>query len=186
MPKYTANDVINAEAPNDLYDSLIVQCTEAEFKLSKKNDPQIVAKWEILGVRTKDNKIAREITRNGVTFVLAGLATLPTYFTLTKKALRFYRDFWCKATGKKESEFEVDTEAPDIAFLNKLAMSAIVKAVVTEKTKPLSDEDKEALIAAGQPVKGETVVDDEGNPKYNKFLQIDSWNRRFDGELPAF
>lgn len=187
MPVLTANDVINAEAPDNLYDSLVIQCQEAKFEISKRsNNPQIIAKWEVLGVKTKDNKISPEIVRNGQTYVLAGLTLTPTYFTLTPKAIRFYRDFWVKATGLDAKEFSVDTENPDLGFFKKLAMSAVVKLISTKKTKPLSDEDADRLREAGLPVVGEDVVDDDGNPLYSKFLQVDTWNKRFTGELPAF
>lgn len=187
MAKVTAKDIVSAEAPDDLYDSLIIQCVEPEFKLSKKSQqPQITAKWEILGVKTADNKIDREFTKNGKTYVVAGLFTAPTYFTLSKKAIRFFQDFWCKATGRPKEEFEIDDEVPDLSFMNKLVMSAVVKCVKTEKTKPISDEDREEAEEKGITLKPEVVKDDEGNVLYVKQLIIDNWNRRFTGELPAF
>lgn len=187
MAKVTAKDIVSAEAPDDLYDSLIVQCVDPEYRLSKgKQEPQVTCKWEILGVRTADNKIDREFVKNGKRYVVAGLNTMPSYFTLTPKAIRFFQEFWSKATGRPKDEFEIDDENPDISFMNKLVMSAVVKAVKTLKTKPITDEEREAAEAEGRAIKPEPVLDDEGKELYNKFLQIDTFNRRFDGELPAF
>jgi hypothetical protein len=184
--KYTEADVIDCAAPDDLFDSLIVSCTEKEFGLNaKSNNPQIVTKWEVLGVyNKKTDSIERELVRNGKVYIVSGLSTMPVYFTLTDKAIKFYRDFWKLANPGKP--FEVDTENPDIEFLKNLAMSAVVKNVITDKLKPISEEEKEALKAEGKPLKGEPVVDDEGNKLKNKFLQIDTWNRKYMGQLPMF
>lgn len=187
MAKISASDIVSAEAPDDLYDSLILQCVDPEFKLSKKNQqPQVTCKWEILGVKTADNKIERELIKNDRKYVVAGLYTAPTYFTLSKKAIRFFQEFWSKATGRPKEEFEIDDENPDLSFMNKLVMSAVVKAVKTEKTKPISEEERDKAEAAGTTLKAEVVKDDEGNTLYVKQLVIDNWNRRFSGELPAF
>lgn len=188
MALITAKDIISAEAPDDLYDSLIIQCTEKEFGLSKKQKPRVASKWEVVGIKNKDNGVDREMVRNGVTYVLAGLSVIIPYggFSLQPNALRFFRDFWVKATGKKAEEFVLDTENPDLSFMDNLVMSAVVRAVITPKTKPLSEEQAAALEEAGKPVVGEPVVDDDGNPIFTKFLQLDTWNKRFTGQMPAF
>ncbi len=187
MALVTAKDIKACEAPDDLFDSVIVQCLERDFGLSKsKQQPQIVSKWEILGVRTKDNKVDPELVRDGKTYVLAGLSLLPVYMSLSPRAIRFFQEFWEKATGKAKAEFSIDTENPDLSFMNKLAMSAVVKAVKLPKRKPLSDEQREELVSKGLPAEGEAVLDDDGNPVFSKFIQLDTWNKRFTGELPAF
>lgn len=187
MAVYKGSDIPNCEAPDDLFDSLVIQCNDVDFGLSKKsNNPQIVSKWEVLGVPTKDGKIEQALVRNGVSYIMAGLTILPYYFTLTKKAMRFYAEFWTKANQKPMEEFTVDDENPDLGFMKNLVMTAVVKAIVSDKTRPLSEDEMKILQEAGKPLKGEVVTDEDGNPLQNKFLQIDRWNRKWLGEVPAF
>jgi hypothetical protein len=117
---------------------------------------------------------------------------MKSYFTLTKKALKFYEEFWAKANNKPWtrsggcSEFSVDPEAPDLTYFKNLYMSAVVQAVHIDKTKPLTDEQKELLAEQGKEVKGETMVNDEGEALTIKLYKVVEWNRRFMGDVPVF
>lgn len=185
MAVYTEKDVVDCSAPEDLYESLIVTPTDKDFGPSKKTkDPQIVVKWEIAGVKNESGGIDRELKRGDKVYIIAGLSAGTTYFTITPKAMRFYKDFWKLANPGKE--FSVDDENPDLSYLDKLYMSAVVRCETIEQTKPLTDEQKEILEQQGLPIKGETVVDDEGKPIKMKFLKITNWNRRFMGDVPVF
>jgi hypothetical protein len=147
----------------------------------------ITCNWEIVGIKNKEGSIDRTMVRDGQEYVIAGLTTRPTYHSLSKKARRFFMDWWCKCTGKTEKEFEIDDENPDRSFLNNLVMSAVCKAELILRRKNLTDEEKEALKEAGEKVEGEIVTDDEGNPLPPfKMITVDTWNRRYTGELPVF
>lgn len=189
MSKVTYQDLgPKCEIPDDLYESLILRCTKATFGPSKSSgEPMITSEWEVVGVRNKEGGVDRSLLRGEQEYVIAGLTTRPSYQSLSKKALRFTAEFWAKATGKDVKEFEMDTENPDTSFYKDLYMSAVCKALIFEKRKPLTEEQKEMLKEAKLPVEGEKVLDDEGNPVAPiKLIQIDSWNKRFSGDVPQF
>jgi hypothetical protein len=172
------------EIPDNFYESAIIRCVEATFGLSKSSQkPMITLEWELLGVRNKDNKdvIDTQIVSGGQTYVLAGLNVRPTYHTLTKEAARYFAPIWAKFTGQPESEFKVDPENPDLTIYKGLVMSAVIKANKTDKRKPLTDEDKKA-----GKTQGDIVVDEDGKPLSFKMVEVDTFNRRFTGETPAF
>jgi hypothetical protein len=182
----TAADIsdVKAEIPDGFYESALMRCTKADFGMSKSsNQPMITLEWELLGVRdpADPNKILTQIDRNGKTYVLAGLSTKPKYHTLSDKAIKYYQKDWAKYTGEDESKFSCDTENPDLSIFNNLAMSAVVKAVKTFKRKELTDEDKKA-----GKTQGAIVTDEDGRELSFKTIEIDTLNKRFTGELPAF
>lgn len=184
MPTITSADIKDqkAEVPPRFYESAIIRCLKATFGLSKgKQNPMITLEWELLGIRNKENKekIDSTITRGGIEYVLAGLSVRSTYHTLTPEAMKYYKANWSKFTGKPESEFSVDTENPDLSIFNKLVMSAVVKAKTVHKTRELSDEEK----AAGE---SNEVKDEDGNPLSYTIVEVDTFNKRFDGEVQPF
>lgn len=184
MPIVKAEDRPNQklELPRNFYDSAIIRCTKASFGPSKSsNKPMITLEWELLGVRNKEDKskIDTSITKNGIEYVIAGLNVRSKYHTLIPEAIKYYRADWSKYTGRPESEFMVDTDNPDLNIFDKLVMSAVIKAKTVTKTKELSEEDK----AAGE---SNIVKDEDGNPQTYTTVEIDSLNRRFEGEVPVF
>jgi hypothetical protein len=182
----TAEDVVDAKAeiPDGFYESAIIRCTKADFGLSKSSQkPMITLEWEMLGVRdpADPNKILTQIDRNGKTYVLAGLSVRSKYHTLSDKAIKHYKKDWAKYTGEDESKFSCNVENPDLSIFKDLAMSAVVKAVKTFKRKELTDEDKKA-----GKTQGDIVKDEDGKELSFKTIEIDTLNKRFTGELPAF
>lgn len=188
MAKVTAKDIIKCEVPPNLNQSLVVRCTDVEFGESKSSgQPMITSKWEIVGVRNKDNGVDDHLIVDDKKFVISGLATRPVYHSLGAKAIGRHQDFWSKANGKSLEEYEVDTENPDTSYYKGLVMSAVVVAEVQERTQKLSEDEKEALKAEGKPLVGKPVLDDEGKPLPPYIsAKIDSFNRRFSGNLPQF
>jgi hypothetical protein len=181
----TANDLpAKSEIPDNFYESAILRCTNATFGPSKSSGkPMITLEWELMGVRNEANKdqIDTAINRGGQEYNLAGLSVRSTYHTLTKEAARYFAPVWAKFTGRPESEFSVDPGNPDLSIYKGLAMSAVVKAVKTFKRKQLTDEDK----AAGK-TEGDIVKDEDGNALSFKVVEVDTFNKRFTGELPSF
>lgn len=183
-----ANQIVSCEVPDNLNDSLVVRITDVEFGESKSSgNPMITVKPEIVGIRNKQNGVDDHMIVDGKKYVIAGLPCRPSYFSLSSKALARLQDFWSKVTGRPKEEFEIDTENPDLTPYKGAVMSAVVKAELTKRTKQLTPEQKEELKAAGKPLVGEPVVDDEGKelPPF-KSATVDTWNRRFNGELPQF
>lgn len=187
MPVVTAKDIIKVEVPDNLHESLVIRCVDVEFGESKSSgQPLITSSWEIVGRKNKDGGIDDNIVIGEKKYVIAGLSLNKVYHSLSLKAIRRHQEFWSKATGKPEEEYSIDTENPDTSYYKGLVMSAVCKAETRQKTKPLTDEEKESLKAAGKPLVGEAVVDDDGNPVYTKFVSVDQFNRRFNGDLPQF
>lgn len=189
MAVKTAKDITLVEIPDNLADSLVVRCISDDFGESKSSGvAMITSRWEIVGIYDKETKQVKDhMIVGGKKYVIGGLETRPVYHSLSDKALPRHMDFWSKATGKPKDDYEIDTENPDRSYYKGLVMSAVVKAELTPRTKPLTDEQKEELRAAGKPLVGEPMVDDEGNPlPPYKSASIDTFNRRFNGELPQF
>jgi hypothetical protein len=193
MAKITANEIVVTEIPKGFHASLVLRCLGAEFKESavkpdgSGGNPMIVSDWEVVGKPNKQNGVDDNITEAGKKYIIAGLNVRKVYHTLTPKAIRRHQEFWAKATGKTEAEYEVDNENPDTSYYKGLVMSAVCKATEFEKTRPSTDSEKEEMKAAGQPVREVvTVTDDEGKALTIKGLEVDTWNRRFNGDLPQF
>ncbi len=189
MATYTAADVVKLELPDDFRGSLIVRCLENEFGLSKSsNSPMITCKWEVVGIKNKDGGVDTKIVQGDKEYVISGLRTNKTYHTLSKKALNFFQDFWCKSQGIPLSDFSVDSENPNREHLNNLVMSATVEVDIVEAREKLTDEQRAELVAQGiEKPQGEIIIDEStGLPKKLKFINITGWNGRFNGELPAF
>jgi hypothetical protein len=187
MARLTAADVRNMGVPTDLNDSLIVRCIDKKFAPNSKNNPMITCTWEIIGIADGQGGIAESIKRGDKEFVISGLRTRPTYHTITKKALFFFQEWWSKCTGRKKEELDIDTENPDLSFLDGLVMSVTCTAETQEARKKLTEEEKEALQAQGLEPKGEIIIDPEtGEAKKYTQAVIQAWNNRYTGELPTF
>lgn len=193
MAKITAKEIIVTEIPDDFHSSLVIRCTGSEFTESKvKEDgsggnPMIVSEWEVVGVKNKENGVDDAIQEGDKKYIVAGLGVRKVYHTLSPKAIRRHQEFWSKATGKPESEYEVDTENPDRSYYKGLVMSAVCRATKFNKTRPITESEKAEYEAAGKPVpKVVDVTDDEGNALQIKGLEVDTFNRRFNGDLPQF
>lgn len=184
MPIVSAADLPSqkAEIPPNFYESAIIRCTKTDFGPSKRsNKPMITAEWEVCGVRNKTDKLKVDtsVERGGVVYHIAGLNIKPKYHVLSPEALKYYKAEWSKFTGRPETEFSVDTENPDRTFFNKLVMSAVIKAVKVTKTRELSEEEEAAGVS-------NVVVDEDGKPLSYTVIEIDTFNRRFEGEVAPF
>lgn len=193
MAVIKGSEIVSVEIPKDFYGSLVVRCVDVEFTQSKVKpdgsggNPMIVSEWEVVGVKNKEGGVDDSIVQGNKKYIIAGLGVRKVYHTLSPKAIARHQEFWSKANNKPLDQYEVDTENPDTSYYKGLVMSAVCKATEFNKTRKTTEEERAAMEAEGKPVQASVeVVDDEGKPLVIKGLEIDTFNRRFSGDLPTF
>ena len=179
-----AAQIVKAEVPDNLNDSLAIRCIDVKSGLSKNSgNMMITSSWEVVGyIDPKSKEVVPDMTVNGEKYEIVGQETQPFYQSLgSQRGIATHQKFWSKITGKPESEYEVDTDNPDISYYKGKVMSAVCVAKLITRTKPQTEQE------IADNVKKVPIVDDEGNtlPPF-KQLEIVHFNRLFTGEVPQF
>lgn len=172
-------------------DSVVVRVLEHSFGPSKKDNPMITVKMEVVGVPNNTGGVETEVVQNGQKYKIAGQRLTPVWFTLKEGfPLEQYEDFW-KAAHPGEEFPGVDTENPDRAYLDNLALLAMVRVTNQVERKFITDEEKAALIKEGKEPVGDPILDGAGQPVTRQSVAIESgfginpWLGKFTGELPT-
>lgn len=170
--------------PPAFKDRCVVRCTDHKFGPNSNDAPMITCNWELCGIPNTTGGVETKIERAGKLYQLGGLRINTVYFTLTQKAIdSFFAEFWKKANGSTEF-LGIDTENPDLDFLDSLCMEAVVNGKTQEERKLLTDEEKEELKAEGKQPIGEAITDGDGNPITRTVLNIGMWLKKWTGEVP--
>ena len=193
MAVIKGTEIVSTEIPKDFFGSLVLRCLEVDFTQSRVKpdgsggNPMIVSSWEVVGIKNKQGGVDDHITQGNRKYMIGGLSVKKVYHTLSPKAIARHQDFWSKATNKPQDQYEVDTENPDVSYYKGLVMSAVCKQTEFNKTRKTTEEERAVMEAEGKPAAASVdVLDDEGKPLVVKGLEVDTWNRRFDGDLPTF
>jgi hypothetical protein len=172
-------------------DSVVVRVLEHTFGPSKKDNPMITVKLEVIGVPNNTGGVETEVAQNGQKYKIAGQRLTPVWFTLKEGfPLDQYIDFW-KAAHPGEEFTGVDTENPDRGYLDQLALLAMVRVTSQIERKFITDEEKAALLKEGKEPVGDPIIGGDGQPVTRQTVAIESgfgvnpWLGKFTGELPT-
>lgn len=174
---------VKMQAPPVFKDTAVVRVTEHTFGMSKKDNPMITVKTELAGVPNTTGGIETEVTVGGQRYKLAGLRMRPNWFTLKAGfPLEQYEEFW-KAANPGQEFPGVDTENPDRAFLDNLALYAVVQVTSEPQRKHITDEQRVELVAAGKEPIGEPILDPDGKPILIQQIEVSKWLKKYTGVI---
>ena len=164
--------------PPAMRDRYIVRCVDQKFGPNSKDNPMVTLGFEVVGLKMADGSVSTEVTRGDTDYMVAGIKTQPSWFTLVGRGLEAFRDFQRNA-GIPEID-DGDVGNVDVTPYNGLLISAILNNGTQIERKALTEED----IASGKR-EGDPILDDDGKPTTRGFIKIDSFGKRFTGELPS-
>lgn len=181
-----ATEKVKLGIPPAFKDAYVIRVLEKKFGPNSNDDPMVTITWELVGKPNIDGTIDTEVRRGDTSYKIAGLRVKPTYYTLIEKGVGFYRDLYQLATG--EPFQGVDETNPDLSWLDKLSVLALLVAESQPVRKELTNEEKVLLKQAGKPLLGEPILDGDGKPITRDSVRIDfnGMLSKYTGALPPF
>jgi hypothetical protein len=180
-----SGDRAKAQMPPVFKDTVVVKIMDHEFGMSKSDNPMITLKHiEIVGVPNTTGGIDSDVTVGGQKYKIAGQRTQPKWYALKEGfPLDQYETFW-KAAHPGEEFPGVDIENPDRAFLDDLAMYAVVQVRSEVQRKHVTPEEREALKAEGK--EAPAILGHDGKELTRQSVEVVEWLAKYTGELPVY